>query len=172
MPLFCSRIPSRRISILSLSFLFFLSSPKNIFFSLLLERQAGREEGREKHLCDREASHMHLDQGSNPQPRHVPQLGIKPTTFWLQDKAATNQQSHTGQGSLASFLTVIASQTFFALMILTVLRILVRNFVEGPWIGVCLRYFSWLYGSCDIVICNKKLYLIFPVSATGLLTPL
>ena len=55
------------------------SSPKGIF-SLLLEREAGREGNinvREKHLLVAShmhwaTDHMHPDQGSNLQPRYVP----------------------------------------------------------------------------------------------------
>ena len=75
----------------------FLSSPKAIF-SLLLERQEGR---RETHPCGTETlidcipctwteDLTHPEEGWNPEPGHVPWLGIEPTTFLSQDKAPTN----------------------------------------------------------------------------------
>ena len=64
-------------------------SPKDIFFI------AFREIGREGNIHVREKHQLlstltHLDQGLNPQPRHVPCLGIKPTTFLLHDDAPTH----------------------------------------------------------------------------------
>ena len=49
------------------------------------EREEEREE--EKRQRERETSHWlaasptHPDQGSNPQPQHVPWLGIQPVSF-------------------------------------------------------------------------------------------
>ena len=51
-------------------------------FLLILERGRERERNidvKEKHRWA--ASHT-LDGGSNPQPKHGPQLGVKLTTFW------------------------------------------------------------------------------------------
>ena len=61
-----------------------------------------RRREREKHGCEREAStpvssHAHPDWGPNPQPRHVPQPGIEPVTFWFMGQHP-NQPHHTGQG--------------------------------------------------------------------------
>ena len=33
---------------------------------------------------------MHLEWGSNLQPKHVPDLGIELGTFWSQDDTSTN----------------------------------------------------------------------------------
>ena len=48
-----------------------------LFVCLFLEREEGKEKEREKNIDVKEkqrlvASHMHPDQGPNPQPRHVP----------------------------------------------------------------------------------------------------
>ena len=43
---------------------------------------------REKHLLV--ASSTHPQQGSNPQSRHLPCLGIKPATFGVENNALTN----------------------------------------------------------------------------------
>ena len=59
----------------------------NSFFKkiLFIFRKKGREGEREEHWCERETSIGCLlyapRQGPNPQPRHVPWLGIKPKTF-------------------------------------------------------------------------------------------
>ena len=45
----------------------------------ILEREEGGWRGRERHLLV--TSHMCPDQGSNLQPRYVPQPGIEPATF-------------------------------------------------------------------------------------------
>ena len=80
------------IHILTSILSYFSSSPEDMLFSLLSEREGGRKRNinvREKHPLA--TSHVHLDQGSNPQPRHTPWLGIKPTTFfWLRDDAPAN----------------------------------------------------------------------------------
>ena len=65
------------------------------FLSLLLEREEGKEEGRERNIDGREkhrlvASCTHMDQGSKLQPRCVPRLGINPATFQLRDDAPNN----------------------------------------------------------------------------------
>ena len=65
---------------------------KNIFFLLLiLEKGKKRERNvhvREKHQSV--ASCTRPDWGLNPHPRHVPWLGIKPTTFWFVGRHPTN----------------------------------------------------------------------------------
>ena len=53
-------------------------SPEDIF-SLLLERGEG---GREREKCQLVASRRLPDQDQTRKPRHVPCLGIEPTTFW------------------------------------------------------------------------------------------
>ena len=57
------------------------------FIYLYLDRGERREREGEKHPCTRETSidclsHAH-SQGPGPQPRHVPQPGIKPVTSWF-----------------------------------------------------------------------------------------
>ena len=78
-----SFLPSFLLSFLPFFLLSFLSfsSPEDIF-SLLLEREEGREKGRERNINLRKkhrlfASHTHQDGES-----YSPGLGIKPTTFW------------------------------------------------------------------------------------------
>ena len=87
--------------ILAITPFFFFNPHLRTFFSLPLEREKGREW--EKHWCGREASvgcllsvlrlgidHMRPDQGTNPQPSHVPWPGIEPTTLWLWNDTPTN----------------------------------------------------------------------------------
>ena len=62
---------------------------------LILEREEGREKERERNIDVREKHQLvapctHPDWGPNPQPRHVPRLGIKPTTFWFAGQPPTN----------------------------------------------------------------------------------
>ena len=54
------------------------------FIYLFIFRERGREGEREgeKHLCV-VASYTPHTWGPGPQPRHVPWLGIKPTTLWF-----------------------------------------------------------------------------------------
>ena len=96
------------IPFLIASFFLFSSSPKDIF-SLLLEK----EDEREKHRCEREASTGCLplmsrpgvvrtqtwtrDQKSNPLPRCVPWSGNEPANFWFIGQCS-NQLKHTSQG--------------------------------------------------------------------------
>ena len=68
--------PAMALSLCLPSFHFIFPHPKT-FFSLILEREEGRDEGREKNIHIREkhqlvASRTYPDQGSNPQPRYVP----------------------------------------------------------------------------------------------------
>ena len=83
----------------------FLSSPED----MLRERGRRREKERERNINVREIHRwvclLHVpNQGSNPQPRYVPWLGIKPVTLQLMERYS-NQLSLTGQGqSTFSFL--------------------------------------------------------------------
>ena len=70
--------------------LYILNPCLRYLIELFLER-GKREREREKHLCERETSisrlsysPRHPDQGPNPQPNHVPWLGIKLVTFWFE----------------------------------------------------------------------------------------
>ena len=71
------------------------------------ERRRGEEREREKErVRERErligCIHMCPDWGSNPQPRYMPWLGIKSTTFWCIGWCS-NQLSHTNQAFQSVF---------------------------------------------------------------------
>ena len=62
---------------------------------MILERGEGREGERERNIDVREkhqpaAFHMHPNQETNLQPRHVPYPGIKPVTFWFEEQHPTS----------------------------------------------------------------------------------
>ena len=64
------------------------------------ERARKREKEKERNVGVREkhplaASHMHPDQGSNPQPWYEPWLGIKPAHFWCTGRRS-HRLSHSG----------------------------------------------------------------------------
>ena len=64
-------------------------------------REKGREGEREVEKYQSVASHMCPDLGPNPQPTHLPWLGIPPVTFWFMGQCS-NQMSHTSQDSVLS----------------------------------------------------------------------
>lgn len=83
---------------------FFLSSPKEIFFSLLLER--GKE--KERNINQLVASCVNPDWGSNLKLGYVPWSGIEPPTIWLQVDAPT------------SWATLIGAHPYFYTVVLSV----------------------------------------------------
>ena len=94
------------------------------FFVFLFYRKRDRNiDVREKHQSV--ASGMYLNQGLNPQPRHVPWLGIKPTAL-PSTGGCSNQQSHTGQSGYDS-LTETNTITVWTLCLLTQERLWTRD---------------------------------------------
>ena len=79
-------------------FFFFLKD----FIYLFLERGEEREKESEKSMSEKHwsvASRMHHDRGPNPQPRHVPWLGIKLVTFGFLGRCPTSWGTQSGPGS-------------------------------------------------------------------------
>ena len=75
-----------------------------MFIGLREKGMEGESKG-EKHRCERETSIgdscIHLRQ-LNPQPRHVPWLGIKPVTLQFTG-LCSNEARHTNQGYMVIF---------------------------------------------------------------------
>ena len=105
--LFCSKTSKAQLweyCSLGKSGFFFKSSLEDMLIDLR-ERESAQAHEREKHRCERETwkkgrkrekernsnmkekhgsvASLHIPhQGSNPQPKYVPWLGMEPTTFW------------------------------------------------------------------------------------------
>ena len=65
----------------------------NFLFIYLLERGDEREKERETQMWEKNgsvASHMCPNQGPNPQARHIPWLGMEPTTFHFTGQLTSN----------------------------------------------------------------------------------
>ena len=77
-----------------------------IFCKLILEKGERREKKGEKHWCERKTLIGYREYtplpGLNPQPRHVPWLGIWPTIFWFMGQHF-NQLSNASQGNWVVF---------------------------------------------------------------------
>ena len=89
--------------------LLYYSFQKSAFFLILIQghtdfRKGGKKG--EKYWCEKETSIDFLSYvprlGLNPQPRHVPWLGIQPMTFWSAGPHS-NQLRHTGRAQKSTF---------------------------------------------------------------------
>ena len=97
-------VKSSRFSTLVTSWYLFFSSPEDIFINFRERRGAGgrkteTERQRERNMDGLVASHTCPYRESNPQVRHVPQLGIKPTTLWCTGQRS-NQLRHLARSAL------------------------------------------------------------------------
>ena len=104
---------------------FFTRFLKNLY----LERAEGKEKERERNIkVWLPLMHPHCpNRGPGPQPRHVPWLGIKPTTLWF-----------AGQHSIHWATPARATSTFFKLM---------QFVVCFPWDSYLALYYMWELGS-------------------------
>ena len=91
--------------------LFFLILTQGYVYWFYRERKGGRGGEREGKETWSVASYTRSNQGSNPQPRYVPWLGIEPATFWCMGQCA-NQLS-TWPGLLFLLLMLIWATTTF-----------------------------------------------------------
>ena len=90
---------------------------------LFILEKVGREREGEKHQCEREISIgclLFAPNQMNPQPRHVPSLGIKPRTFWLLDYTP------------AKWVTLARAHGCFNL-----------HFLDDIWGGISLHLLVW-----------------------------
>ena len=105
------------------------------------------------------ASWMCPDQEWNPSLRYVPWLGIKPTTFQLQDDAPTNWATLT-----TAKLYVLSSLNFLVSLLKSMDHVCVVLFLESilfHWTTLILDYFNsqhfYMNFKIDLSISTKYL---------------
>ena len=114
-----------------------------VYISCIYYRKRGVEEReRERGIHMREqhglvASHMCSDWGLNPQPRHVPWLGIKPSAFWYMGRCSLKSTEPSGEDFLDLSITLEAVQ-------------ILPSSNTIPWLPSCHSVFLQLLRSLNL----------------------